>query len=257
MKSIHLTDTHVEGAGLLYGQDPVARLAAAVQSINAEHDDAALVVVTGDLSHWGDADAYARFAAEITALQMSVHLMMGNHDDRAAFGDAFDAAPHRFVQTGFDTPLGRFLLLDTKADTGHAGAFCAARRDWLTAELARADGPVLLFMHHPPFPVGIAAMDAIMPGDAAAFFHIVDPHRARIRHLFFGHVYRAIFGSWRGISYSCMRGLNHQVALDPEAPPDRIAGDFEPPAYGVALPGPNQTTVHLHDFTDPAERFAV
>ena len=42
MKFIHLTDTHVIGDGLLYGQDPAARLRAAVASINAEHSDAVL-----------------------------------------------------------------------------------------------------------------------------------------------------------------------------------------------------------------------
>ncbi len=33
MKAIHLTDTHVIGEGLLYGQDPAERLARAVASI--------------------------------------------------------------------------------------------------------------------------------------------------------------------------------------------------------------------------------
>ncbi|MEM8803578.1 MAG: metallophosphoesterase, partial [Pseudomonadota bacterium] len=57
MKFIHLTDTHVVGSGLLYGQDPAERLAEAVTSINAEHSDAEFVIVTGDMTHWGDADA--------------------------------------------------------------------------------------------------------------------------------------------------------------------------------------------------------
>lgn len=50
MKFIHLTDTHVIGKGLLYGQDPAARLRAAVTSINTEHSDAAFVVLTGDMT---------------------------------------------------------------------------------------------------------------------------------------------------------------------------------------------------------------
>lgn len=37
MKFIHLTDTHVIGEGLLYGEDPGERLRLAVQSINTEH----------------------------------------------------------------------------------------------------------------------------------------------------------------------------------------------------------------------------
>lgn len=258
MKFIHLTDTHVIGEGELYGQDPAARLRAAVDSINAEHSDADFVVLTGDMTHWGDAAAYARFSREIKMLTMPVHLMVGNHDDTAAFGAAFPETPRDdtgFVQSGFDTSFGRFLLLDTKDQETHAGAYCAARQAWLDRELNQTDGPIVLFMHHPPFKTGIAAMDRIMLQDADAFYDVIAPHKTRIRHLFFGHVHRAIFGNWRGISYSCMRGLNHQVALELNGESERIAAKFEPPAYGVVLLSDDQVTVHLHDFADRSERF--
>ena len=258
MKFIHLTDTHVIGDGLLYGNDPASGLRAAVASINAEHGDADFVVLTGDMTHWGDAAAYARFTREIKKLNMPVHLMVGNHDDTAAFVAAFPETPrddNGFVQSGFDTPFGRFLLLDTKDQETHAGAYCPARQAWLDRELDQSDGPIVLFMHHPPFKTGITSMDRIMLQDAEAFYDVVAPHKSRIRHLFFGHVHRAIFGNWRGISYSCMRGLNHQVALELNGAADRIAANFEPPAYGVVLLSDEQITVHLHDFADRSDRF--
>lgn len=258
MKFIHLTDTHVIGEGELYGQDPAARLRAAVASINAEHSDAAFVALTGDMTHWGDTAAYVRFAREIKELDMPLHLIVGNHDDTASFGVAFPEIPRDesgFVQSGFETQFGRFLLLDTKNPETHAGAYCPARQVWLTRELDQTNGPVVLFMHHPPFKTGIASMDRIMLQDAEAFYDIVAPHKARIRHLFFGHVHRAIFGNWRGISYSCMRGLNHQVALELNGAADRIAANFEPPAYGVVTLSDDQVTVHFHDFSDGSDRF--
>lgn len=261
MKFIHLTDCHViSGGRTLYGADPVRRLARAVDSINAEHADAACVVVSGDLTHWGEAGAYAAFAAEIDRLSMPVHLMVGNHDDRAAFARAFAGAPRDaagFVQAAIDTPAGRFLLLDTKAEGTHAGAYCAARRDWLRQQLDRGEGPVFLFMHHPPFAVGIRAMDVIALTDAEAFHEVIAPHMPRIRHLFFGHVHRPISGNWRGLSFSCMRGLNHQVALalDPAAP--GFAGDFAEPAYGVVLIDEDCVRVHLHEFAGHAPRFEL
>ncbi|GAB5468061.1 MAG: phosphodiesterase [Rhodospirillales bacterium] len=261
MKFIHLTDTHALGAGRqLYGEDPVARLAAAVDSINGEHGDAAFVILTGDITHWGDPEAYAAFKAEVARLTMPLHLLIGNHDDTAAFSETFPDVPRDadgFVQTTFDTGLGRFLLLDTKAPKGHAGAYCAARRAWLGARLAESSGPLLLFMHHPPFPIGIAALDRIMLQDAEAFHETLAPFKDRIRHLFLGHAHRAFFGNWRGISVSCMRGLNHQVALDLTSGPGRINANFEPPAYGVALLHDDRVVVHLHDFTDSSRRFAL
>lgn len=260
MKFIHLTDTHIVGDGKLYGEDPAERLRAAVRSIDSEHGDAEFVVLTGDMTHWGDAAAYARFSQEIRALSMPVHLMVGNHDDSNAFAKAFpDTARDQngFVQTSFETGYGRFLLLDTQGANTHAGAYCSARLDWLARQLGSADGPILLFMHHPPFPTGIAAMDRIMLQDAEAFYDVIAPHKSRIRHLFFGHVHRVIFGNWRGISYSCMRGLNHQVALDLSGATDGIAGNSEPPAYGVVLLSEDQITVHLHDFTDASDGFVL
>ncbi|MEM6312295.1 MAG: metallophosphoesterase [Pseudomonadota bacterium] len=144
MKFIHLTDTHVVGSGLLHRQNPAERLTQAVTSINAEHSDAEFVIVTGDMTHWGDADAYARFAHEITKLQIPFHLMVGNHDDTLSLMQTFPDLPrdeNGFVQQAIDTARGRFLLLDTKATKGHAGAYCDKRRDWLARQL-ETPGPV-------------------------------------------------------------------------------------------------------------------
>lgn len=261
MKFIHLTDTHVVGGRQrLYGADPSQRLRLAVDSINANHGDAAFVIVTGDMTHWGDADAYCAFASEIERLKMPVHLMVGNHDKTSDFAARFPQAPrdeNGFVQFAFDTPQARAICLDTSWPGTHAGGMCPARLAWLDDELGSCAGPVLLFMHHPPFPVGIAAMDRIMMQDAEAFHDVVAPYKSRIRHLFFGHVHRAIFGNWRGISFSCMRGLNHQVALDLCAGAEVIAGDLAQPAYGVALVDGASVVVHMHEFMGTAPRFSL
>ena len=260
MKFIHLTDTHVIGSGLLYGQDPAERLRAAIESINREHGDAEFVVLTGDITHWGDAEAYATFKAEIDQLTMPIHLMVGNHDDTTALVDALPNVPrdpNGFVQASLATAQGHFLLLDTTLRGTHAGGYCSARCEWLRDQLENGDGPVVLFMHHPPFRVGIKAMDKIMMQDDAAFHDVLAPYKQRIRHLFFGHLHRAVSGNWRGISYSCLRGLNHQVALDLKASADDIAGSFEPPTYGVVLLDADTVVVHLHEFADKSAKFEL
>ncbi len=253
MKFIHLTDTHVVGAGQrLYGGDPAAMLGRAVASINAEHPDAEFVAVTGDLTHWGEAEAYAAFAAEISKLKMPVHLLVGNHDVTEAFVQTFPDAPrdpNGFVQSTLDTDVGRCLFLDTHVPGTHEGAYCETRRKWLADELAKTSGPLFLFMHHPPFSVGLAGMDKIMLQEAETFYDVIAPHKDRIRHLFFGHLHRAVFGNWRGISFSCMRGLNHQVALDLNPTETDVLGNRETPAYGVVLADADQVVVHMHDFT--------
>ena len=127
----------------------------------------------------------------------------------------------------------------------------------MKAELAKTDDPIFCFMHHSPFAIDVKAMDAILMQDHKAFFGVVQPHLHRIRHLFFGHLHRAVSGNWRGISYSCMPRLNHQVALDLNAPAEQIAGTFEPHAYGVVLVDSDTVVVHLHDFLDATGRFPL
>lgn len=259
-KFIHLTDTHlIEPGDLLYGNDPLQRVQAALDSICREHGDADFVLVTGDLAHTGQPAAYQALQQAFSRLPMPVRWVIGNHDDREAFCAQFPTVPrdaNGFVQQRLALPLGELLILDTNAPGVPYGVFCAQRQAWLAEALASsAEAPLYIAMHHPPFDVGLASMDAIGLKDAAAFEAVLAPHRHRVRHLFFGHVHRPISGSWCGVPFSTLRATNHQVAFDLHAA--EIPGSFEPPAYAVVLAHAQQTLVHNHDFLDASPRFPL
>ena len=251
MKFIHLSDLHLVAPGtLLHGLDPVRGLERCVASICTHHANAALCVVTGDLTHDGEPTAYDAARRCLAGLPMPVHLMIGNHDDRAAFRTAFPAAPvdgAGFVQQAFGTGAGRFVLLDTH-EPGHAeGALCGRRLDWLDAEL-RADqaAPLFLFLHHPPFHVGLQRMDRIRLLDGGPLLDTLRPHLPRVRHLFIGHLHRTIAGSWHGIPFSGVRGTSHQIALD-FITADVAPVSFEAPGYGVVALSPEAVVVHFEE----------
>lgn len=260
MKIIHITDTHLVAKGQrLYGLDPYDRLLAAVSDINAHHADAEFAIFTGDLTHWGDVEAYKAFQACAAKLSMPFVPMVGNHDRRVRCLSVLAGAPcdpNGFVQGWKDTAAGRLVFLDTLDETTHAGAMCAARLGWLEEVFAStlADEPLFLFMHHPPFAVGIHEMDRIALADSAQFARVIKPYLGRIRHLFFGHVHRPICGSWMGIPFSTLRGTNHQVGFDLDPAAEHLA-THEPPAYGVVLIGENAVVVHTHDYLDRSPRF--
>ncbi|MEG0676438.1 MAG: hypothetical protein RR473_07295, partial [Comamonas sp.] len=119
-----------------------------------------------------------------------------------------------FIQGRLDLGDASLLMLDTLDEGRNGGLYCEQRQAWLTRELdLLGDRPVYLFMHHPPFDIGIPCLDRMSlanPGDFAR----ITAGRNNLRHLFFGHVHRPVCGSWRGIPYSTMRGLNHQVPFD-------------------------------------------
>ena len=261
---LHVTDLHVtpEGAPLLYGLDPGLRLQHAVADMAARHGPGSaapveFLVVTGDLTHHGEPLAYARLGGILDALPFPVHLLIGNHDDRAAFVAAFPGTPRDaagFIQQALATPAGLFLMLDTNEPGTHAGRLCAVRLEWLAAQLAEGDADVLLFLHHPPFRVGIAEMDRIPLLDAAALWAVLAPHAPRIRHIFHGHLHRPLSGSWHGIPFSSLRGTAHQVALD-LSEQTTVPGSQEPPAYALVRVSDEGVVVHTHDFLDETNIF--
>jgi len=261
MKFIHLTDPHFAPPGkLLYGLNPREGLDAAVADINARHVDADLVVVTGDLTHWGEPAAFDNLADSLAPLQLPVQLLIGNHDHRETFRAHFPSQPvdsNGFIQSALETPAGLFLFLDTVMAGSSAGEYCEKRAAWLADTLAAApkDRAVFLFMHHQPFLLGIPAADRIGFPDPAALRAAITPHLGRIRHLFFGHIHRPVCGSWLGIPFSTLRGTSHQVWLDFES--EHLYGSHEPPAYGVVLVGDDSVVVHSHDFRDAGAKFRL
>ena len=73
MKLIHLTDTHFVPEGKeLYGRDPSIALHKAIQDINLNHADAEMMVITGDLTHWGEPDAFTHLRRALETLSMAL-----------------------------------------------------------------------------------------------------------------------------------------------------------------------------------------
>ncbi len=250
MKFIHVTDSHLVAPGSrLHGLDPQARFARCIDSINELHADAECCVITGDLAERGGAEAYEFLAAELARCAIPTHLVVGNHDDRIAFRQAFPEIPGRgqdFVQADLETSAGVFLTLDTVQPGTHAGSYCSDRQEWLRSKLTEhASRPVFIFMHHPPFDIQIPALDVIGLAEKDEFAQIVTSH-SNVRHIFFGHAHRPLSGVWKGISFSSLRGTNHQIGLDFVS--DTITYVDEPPDYSIVFIDDEQIVVHTHTY---------
>ena len=252
MKLIHLTDLHVAPEGMsdaLAGT--VERTRKAIDMINAKHADAELCVVTGDIAYDPDEAAYDLAQDLLSRLAVPTISLIGNHDDRAmacARLSSLRDDGHGFVQQTKALSRGTAILLDTKEDGTHAGAFCESRQTWLAQQLAACDGPVWLFMHHAPFATGLGAMDTIGMNDedAGALAALLRAH-GQVAHLFFGHYHRPMSGIWNGIPFSCHRSMMLQCALDFETV-SHITAAAEEPQFAIILADDDRTIVHYHDF---------
>ncbi|WP_252320015.1 MULTISPECIES: metallophosphoesterase [Symbiopectobacterium] len=115
MKIIQLSDLHLTTPGrVLHGRDPLQHFQAAIADINTHQRDAALVVISGDLSDDGSAASYAALADTLAELQVPWRVTLGNHDDREAFLRAFPALAdeHGFIQNVTNLGDHCVILLD-------------------------------------------------------------------------------------------------------------------------------------------------
>ena len=260
LKFIHLTDAHlVPHPQTLFGINVHENLERAIDSINHKFNDAEFCMITGDLAHWGDAQAYSELTEILNKLSMPYHLMIGNHDARRIAKDSLPTLP--WSQDGFlnyrvKTTIGDFIVLDTVNDGKNNGRLCEIRLRWLRQQLLEtqsAGDDVYLFMHHPPMNIGISAMDAIGLVNSEDMIALLQGFK-HIRHLFFGHLHRSCHGSWRGIPFSTVKAICYQVELRLDGCPN-LTCSHENPAYAVVLIGRDSVIIHDHSFTEEGKTF--
>jgi Icc protein len=250
MKLLQLTDIHLTRPGeTIGGREPNDNFLKGLTHAQERHQDADALVITGDLSDWGDRADYERLKSTIASVPIPVHLCIGNHDERDVFLEVFPDLQDEngFVQSVVDLPIGTAILLDTWGPDSHAGFFCETRQSWLDAKLAGLEGPVFLFMHHNPVPIGIAPMDRIMLQDAEGFAALVAKHAQKIRHIFHGHCHLPLSGSLQGVPFSAPRGTNHAGWPDFGSTGNLSASDL-PESYAVILAGEKTVMVHMVEY---------
>lgn len=241
-KIIWMSDPHFQRDGTIDGLNPRTRLYAAIAHANTHHPDADFAVLSGDLVG-DDVDAdYPAIAEYLTKCSVPIHPMMGNNDSRDAFRKHLtlpDTVTPDFVQYTLDTPDGVVICLDTHMIGSAAGQFCEDRLAWLDAALKdNANKNVFVFMHHPPFALGLPAQDEIMLQDDRAFLDLMGQY-SNVRHLFMGHVHCSTSGVVAGIPFASLGALSFQA---PAARPTWDWDTFLPPQDA-----PLYAVVHLQD----------
>ncbi len=198
MRILQLSDPHLlaDPAGRCHGRPALALLrhglAEAIGQLRCVGEAADLLLISGDLcddESWG---GYVRLLELLQEIPLPVALLAGNHDQpallRAALGRRAVIAP-ALIRCG----NGRLLLLDSHRSGATDGELGRIQLDWarrrLAAGSAEAHLPLVVAVHHPPVPIGDAAMDAIRLRDGEALLDLLRPV-AGLRGLVFGHIHQ-------------------------------------------------------------------
>jgi 3',5'-cyclic AMP phosphodiesterase CpdA len=195
-----LSDLHIGGNE--NGMDPVPRLEAVIEAVRAlpNRPDAALI--SGDLTDDG-AEAGYRVAREmLTRLEVPLHVIPGNHDDRSRLRQAFGLPGVGDEPINYSTWVGplRLVAFDSIVPGQDPGDFPPDQLHWLDVALgAEPDAPTLLALHHPPLATGIPEWDAInlLAPQRQALAEVVGRH-PQVRAIAGGHLHRVAVSALAG-----------------------------------------------------------
>jgi Icc protein len=246
-----LSDLHLGAAW--EGVDPVPRLERAIEAIRTLPNPVDGVVVSGDLSDNGSEETY-RLARELLGrFEVPVHVLSGNHDDRARLRQAFDLPGEGDEPIDYTADVGelRLVVLDSNVPGQDPGAFAPDQLRWLDQELSRErERPTLLVMHHSPLPTGISEWDEINLGaiEREALAEVVGRH-PQLRAIAAGHLHRTAASALAGCPVLSTPSTYFQAlpTFEPTDFHDEDFGNVGPPGFAlhVLLDGELSSQVEL------------
>jgi 3',5'-cyclic AMP phosphodiesterase CpdA len=213
---VQLSDLHIGGTE--NGMNPIPRLEAVVEAVRSLPNRPDAVLVSGDLTDDGAAAGY-RIAREMLArLEVPLHVIPGNHDDRARLREAFDLPGVGDEPINYATRVGdlRLVAFDSIVPGQDPGDFPPEQLRWLDEELAtEPEAPTLLALHHPPLATGIAEWDEInlLAPQREALAAAVARH-PQVRGIVGGHLHRVAASALAGRPVLAAPSTYWQVSPD-------------------------------------------
>jgi 3',5'-cyclic-AMP phosphodiesterase len=195
-----LSDLHI-GADW-DGVDPQPRLEGVIEAVLALPNPVDAVVVSGDLTDDGGEEGYAVVRRLLERFEVPVHVLPGNHDNRARLRQAFDLPGTGEAPVDYATDVGelRLVVLDSNVPGHDPGAFDPEQLAWLDEELgSHPERPTLLVTHHSPLPTGMREWDAVnLPASEREALAAVVGRHPQVRAIAGGHLHRTAASALAG-----------------------------------------------------------
>lgn len=237
---VQLSDSH------LRPDEPqrATQFAEAIRRVTELRPRPVAVLLTGDVADHGVREAYETAAELLSAIDVPVHVIPGNHDDRATMRDVLGTPGDGDEQVRYAVQAGpiRVIACDTLIP-GHIEGDLDV--DWLAERLAEAPAtPTLIAMHHPPVNIGFGAMDNYgLPAPKRAALDELLAASPQVLKVVTGHVHRVVATSIGGVQVVTAPSVNFQLELDLVG--EDLEVNQDPPGFLIHVLVDGQLVSHL------------
>ena len=177
------------------------------------------IVITGDLAHDELRDTYIILRRLLGDLAPRCLLLPGNHDSRSMMRYVFPelfAPDDKFLAFSVAADNWRLIGLDSHIHGKVHGRFDSRQLDWLVQELREhVDQPTVLFMHHPPFAIGSAWINAIGLENADELMQCVTS-ATQVKAICAGHVHQEFESVVNGLGLFTTPSASIQITPEKE-----------------------------------------
>lgn len=217
IRILQLTDLHLFNSlqTKLLGFNPYDSLQKVMELVlsSVAEKKPSLVALTGDISQDYSLGSYKIAQKIFSRFTCPTIAIMGNHDYPPMFAKIFGDTTKESNKI-FDLNRWRFVFLNSHWSEHVGGQLTSQELEFLRETLvASLELNVLIFVHHPVFPVGSIWLDKIMLSNAAQLLDVIDRY-SNIKAVICGHVHQETIIMRHGISYLSTPSTSWQFAVN-------------------------------------------
>jgi 3',5'-cyclic AMP phosphodiesterase CpdA len=183
------------------GTDPKGCLRAVVAALKRMPDTPDAILVSGDLAEHATPKQYRLAAKVIGKLGVPIHVLPGNHDDRATMREVLGAPGEGDAPLDYAVDLGplRLVVVDSTLPGGDRGGFDPGQLERLDAVLGASPKPAIVAMHHPPLTTTMVDWDGVnLPAEERRALAAVIARHPQVKAIVGGHLHRVTTSSLAG-----------------------------------------------------------
>lgn len=198
---IQITDMHLfeHTTEILLGVNTWDSFNAVVDAVQKDYPSPDLMLLTGDLAQDETVIAYQKLTRVLSRFHCPKYGIPGNHDDEKHMHAVFKEN-HFQENKSIIVDNWHFILLNTQKLHAVEGLLSPEQLHFLDQALGGyPEHSTMIFMHHPPVPVGSEWIDKLMLSNADQFWDLLENYH-HVRAIFCGHVHQEFSGEKNGIS---------------------------------------------------------